>query len=971
MVTGGTDSDVGGLVGYMYSGGTITQSYATGGVRASGTFPSAGGLVGESAGTTTQSYATGAVSSAAVNVGGLVGYNLGIVSQTYATGAVSGNGGLVGQNAGTITQSYAIGATTGTHADAVVGVNDGGNGGSNYYNSDTSGASSTYATGRTTSQLKSALPTGFDSSVWATGSGLYPYLKSIYPNGVQAITGTAQGSNGTSVSGAQVGVYANGGLLTGGTASTGANGAFYEIVSAGTLATSNLKVGATIAPAGSNAASGLSYTDAASVNRNILSLGTLKSGVDTQVTAETTYSALQTDLSATFGSANLTSLQSALASTSTGITATGAGFTLDQAVTTSSAFSVQTTASGAPLTVANTITIGNGGSLGLDAAGALAIDANITVSDPGSVALTAPMTSVSILDGNATIGLLGLTFAQGASLSFTGTNVMTGAPLGSLSINGQAYTLENSLASLSSDAKANNNGHYALATNVDGSNNGMGYGGPVVSTLNGTLEGLGHTVSNLTISDGGDVYVGFIGRNNGTVRDIGLVGGAIFGGGSNSNVGPLVGSNGGTIANAYATSIVEASGSMSSAGGLVGSNAGTIANAYATGAVGGGANSTVGGLAGSNSADSNVASIINVYATGAVSGGSYADVGGLVGSNVSNFGTASIADAYATGAVSGGSHSYLGGLVGLDSVAAGQGVASVTNGSYDTQTTGLTSDGGGATGLTTAQLQGTLPIGFNPAIWGTGIGLYPYLKSFYPTTPQAVSGMAGTAARGAQVAIYSGGALLNGSTVSAGAATSNGYFYEIVPAGTLAASNIKIGAALTLSGASTVSGLSYTDTGSISNTVLSLGVLASGTNKETTAETTYSALQTDLGTTFGATTLTASNAALAATPTSISATGPSFTVDQAVTAGAFVLSTTAVRGAADGRRADRGHRVRPPEHERRSDHRVERLGVGRKPRARDNRRLHQRGRQHGGDGHFRQLADLFRRAGRRHLRRPQ
>ena len=232
-------------------------------------------------------------------------------------------------------------------------------------------------------------------------------------------------------------------------------------------------------------------------------------------------------------------------------------------------------------------------------------------------------------------------------------------------------------------------GRYLLGMNIDASatanwNDGAGFA-PVGdnstsdddSRFTGTFDGLGHTVSELTISRPATDDVGLFGYvgSGGTVRHIGLLGGSIKG---RNYVGGLVGTNSGTIENVYATGAV--SGDGSEVGGLVGrSESGSITNAYATGAVSG--NDYVGGLIGRN----NKGPIENAYATGAVSGHSFVGglmgdnfngatknvyatgkvsgndkVGGLVGSNL--LGT--IENAYATGAVSG--NSSVGGLVGVN-----------------------------------------------------------------------------------------------------------------------------------------------------------------------------------------------------------------------------------------------------------------------------------------------------------------
>ena len=214
---------------------------------------------------------------------------------------------------------------------------------------------------------------------------------------------------------------------------------------------------------------------------------------------------------------------------------------------------------------------------------------------------------------------------------------------------------------------------YTLAANVDASATGSstsattgtdvwGSGGFVPvgeSTLfTGTFNGLGNTISNLTINSSGKSLglFGYVGAG-GIVENLGLVGNSVTGNGS-AWVGGLAGHNYGTIENAYATGTVTSPAGGSAIGGLVGENDGTITGAYATGTVSGGPATLAGGLAGDNNG-----TIENAYATGTVTspGGTLSIVGGLVGEN--HEGT--IEDAYATGAVS-SPGDYVGGLVGYN-----------------------------------------------------------------------------------------------------------------------------------------------------------------------------------------------------------------------------------------------------------------------------------------------------------------
>lgn len=102
-------NDVGGLIGYA-SGATIGQSYATGAVLGTSY---AGGLVGyQYNGTTSNSYATGSVNASYAAAGGLIGYLYGgALSNSYSANQVTSRGtrgGLIGQatSAASVTSSY-------------------------------------------------------------------------------------------------------------------------------------------------------------------------------------------------------------------------------------------------------------------------------------------------------------------------------------------------------------------------------------------------------------------------------------------------------------------------------------------------------------------------------------------------------------------------------------------------------------------------------------------------------------------------------------------------------------------------------------------------------------------------------------------------------------------------------------------------------------------------------------------------
>ncbi|WP_375454856.1 GLUG motif-containing protein, partial [uncultured Methylobacterium sp.] len=963
-VSGG--ASVGALVG-LNNGGTVSQSYATAAVT--GTNNAVGGLVGNNnGGTVSQSYATGAVTGTSSYVGGLIGNNRdGTVIQSYATGAVSGGdhvGGLVGLNAGsnqqpsTITQSYASGRVSGGwRSGGLVGYNAFYTSVTNSsWNTQTSGQGdgigtddsihNSDVTGLTTAQFQSgSLPTGFDSTAWSTGAGLYPYLTILFPNGVQAISGTAYKDAGTtpaasgSAGAVTVSLDAGGARL--GQATTGVDGSYYLALPAGTVANGTSFV--TSVPASSSLSNA-----AATVAASTYTAGTpaqagvnLYGGALTTTTATTLLSAAQTEIASRVAAAATPATATLIAGlTGRNLIATGSGFTIDQAVSTGGTFLVQTTASGAPLTVAQPITIANGGSLSLSAAGALAINAPITAQGAVPVALA--------YDRNTTTpAVTDLAFAQGSGVSFVNADgsALSSGVGGTLSINGNAYTLLYSMPDLDGidgtaavsggtitdqTAAGGLAGRYALAANLAAAGTtytdalvGTNSGNSSATRFSGTFEGLGHTLTGLTIAKSGN-YAGLFGYSTGTIRDIGLVGGSVSG---ISNVGALVGYNGvgGIVTQAYATGAV--SGSTQAVGGLVGSNLGTVRQAYATGAVSG--SSLVGGLVGYNGGGT----VTQAYATGAVSGGSNSNyVGGLVGWN--NGGT--VTQAYATGAVSGGpGSSYVGGLVGQNysggritqayatgAVSAGSGSnfvgglagysqGTVSQAYWDTQTSGQPASAAG-TGLTTRQLQGLDPLAGGGTITdashlgasfaGGAGGLYPYLTNFFPNGVQAVSGVAYTDAGATPAASGSAGAVTvsldaGGGRIGQATTGNNGYYYIATAAGTVA------------NGTSFVA--SVPTNGSLSNAAATLAAstYTAGTPAQggvnlyggaLTVPTTATTLST-------APTLVQAQASAnaAASPTTrtliggltgrgLIATGSGFTIDQAVsTGGTFLVQTTA------------------------------------------------------------------------------
>ena len=245
-------------------------------------------------------------------------------------------------------------------------------------------------------------------------------------------------------------------------------------------------------------------------------------------------------------------------------------------------------------------------------------------------------------------------------------------------------------------------GNYVLGAEIDASgtstwNSGSGFspianfGANSSAVFYGTFDGLGHTVSGLTINRPNTDFVGLFGilGIGAVVKNVGVTSASVVGA---SNVGALVGFMHGAVSNSYSTGSISANtnsfgglaggsaGTISNSysavnvtgigsignisGGLVGLNGGTVTNSYATGTVGG-VGGIKGGLVGrAGSGDTASSFISNSYATGAVSG--ISSIGGLVGEmerRVSTHRAATVSNSYATGAVT-ATGTFAGGLVG-------------------------------------------------------------------------------------------------------------------------------------------------------------------------------------------------------------------------------------------------------------------------------------------------------------------
>jgi hypothetical protein len=200
-------------------------------------------------------------------------------------------------------------------------------------------------------------------------------------------------------------------------------------------------------------------------------------------------------------------------------------------------------------------------------------------------------------------------------------------------------------------------GHYALGANID-ANPPAGWGagfdpvGQIATNFTGNFDGLGHTITGLTIArptDNVGLFGYVVSTGGAMLKNVTLAGGSVTGG---AYVGNLVGHITGDIFNSHATQAVTGNNATDTyAGGLAGWSTGNISYSSSTGAVTGNGN-YVGGLVGWITGD-----ITCCFATGPVTG-----IGGFVG-GLAGWVTGDISRSYATGNVNANALN-VGGLVG-------------------------------------------------------------------------------------------------------------------------------------------------------------------------------------------------------------------------------------------------------------------------------------------------------------------
>src|SRR5215469_5660369 len=261
-----------------------------------------------------------------------------------------------------------------------------------------------------------------------------------------------------------------------------------------------------------------------------------------------------------------------------------------------------------------------------------------------------------------------LSFGAGGSLTFYDTT-------SALEINNQAYTLENSISTLAAAIAANPTGVYALANAYDASKDGTYASSPIATDFTGKFEGLGNTISNLTINNpyyGQLVGLSAEADSPGKISDLVMtnanITGANTGGNTGEAVGILAGASSAFVNQTYVSGTVVG-GNGAYVGGFEGvvahnpkQNPSSVTNSSFSGKVTGGTAAFVGGFAGSN----NNEGIQNCWSAGTVSAKPGTQVGGLLGED---FGSVQSSHSSATVKAlgHGGNDTDAGGLVGLES----------------------------------------------------------------------------------------------------------------------------------------------------------------------------------------------------------------------------------------------------------------------------------------------------------------
>lgn len=365
-IPGGSVLRVGGLIGIMLGGGSVSNSYSAVNsnvtISNNGAFDQGGFVARNQGGTISNSYALGNVAvtitsgASTVNMGGFVGSTLsGTTTTSYSTGTVTetGLGGVnnvgafAGGAGGVISNSFWDVDTSGRGSDGSTSGSDGG-------------------TGKSTANMMTQTTfTGagwtFDSSNWGIiGNKSYPYLRTIYTGTPRVISGATTGvSTNTTVT-----LTSNGTALSQGsapvqnTARTGSNGFYYFLEGNGSVTDGNTVL--VYLPASAGSAVTLAPSSGGSITGLNLASGKVSVGDSNTNTLSNTL--LQTAAGSLGSSNTLYSVASAALTLNSGIhflTTATTTYTIDGNMTASGNGSI--TFNGAA-TAGATATVGGAGS---------------------------------------------------------------------------------------------------------------------------------------------------------------------------------------------------------------------------------------------------------------------------------------------------------------------------------------------------------------------------------------------------------------------------------------------------------------------------------------------------------------------------------------------------------------------------------------------------------------------------------
>lgn len=401
--------------------------------------------------------------------------------------------------------------------------------------------------------------------------------------------------------------------------------------------------------------------------------------------------------------------------------------------------------------------------LTLQAYGGITFANTVSVAGPGGITLT---TNVG---------------GAGGDFSFVGKGKITFWDLtGQLTINGERYRLVAGISGLAAAVQEKPSGNYALTADYDASNDGTYPASPVPTAVKGKIEGLGNTVSHLTIKDTStaeNTETALFSSNAGVIRDL-RISAIKAAGGYEGDLAGLVALNSGRVRNVSVTGTLTGGRRTDMIGGVAGSNTGNwnentafVENASFAGKIAG--RGYDGGVVGYNY----YGAISGASASGSTEG---AIAGGVVGGNWGG----SVGYSHANSSVSGpGEQALLGGVAGLSTGPITHCFATGTitsTGDFGGSNGGLVGDNAGAidTSFATASVTG---IGANGGLVGRSNNAT--LTNVYATGAvthgSSIGGLMGEDNGGSISGAYSIGAVTLGSDYVGGAIGSGGATQDV------------------------------------------------------------------------------------------------------------------------------------------------------------------------------------------------